>query len=467
MNAARRAIVTIMGLALLLVACGGSDPTATPEPTETATATTAPAPAAPSPTATEAAATSTATPQATATITPTPPPPTPRPIATQAPTATVEPTPTPDPVVERAELLSLALIDERSLPDGWVLTDSEIRFEADPEQVTICDLHEYEGRAELVADVSADFSSPDGMQFFGYSITEYPMITAFQALSFARAQVSECGEWTSEDGITFQLEPVLMDLPTSDGHAHSVRFTIEDQQFDGRWVFMRVFNYVLTFAFFAPEGSDIAPMEEAIFDAVPRMQVISNTLDEPEYYDDLDLAILTSMQLMSRRETLSLPERWLEYGVTIPEGEQRYNVCGLDLFTERFGALMELQNEFIVDRDAGPYLWQSIATFDDEDIAVDAMTYIRDSVSCTEFPDNSGNIWQVTGYPELPFGDESHTALVSFDSADGAARGAFVFVRSGEQITVIVYASLGDTLDETRVTDITGVAVAEMERLRR
>ncbi|HUG16896.1 MAG TPA: hypothetical protein VMM78_17950 [Thermomicrobiales bacterium] len=451
---------------LTLAGCGGDGPSATSLPQLTTTAT--PTTADESPTAT-VVATATTAPEPTATSTPAPTN-TPRPIATQAPTATatVAPTATPDPLAERADMLLLALLDERSLPQGWTLDNTETRFEADPEQQIVCDLHEFPGRAELVMEVEAEFTSADGMQLFQQTIAEYPMATAFQALNFVRSQISECPEWQSPDGITFQVEPVLMYLPTSMSLAYTIRFELNGQQFEGRWIFVNTYAFVVTIAYFAPEGTDLTVLEAAVFDVVPRLQVVSNSFDEPDYYDDLELAVLTSMQLMSRAETLQLSEQWFEAGVAIPEGEQRYNVCGLDLFTERFESLEELQNEFVVDRNVGPFLWQSISTFPDADAATDAMEHIRDTVSCAEFLDNTGNTWQVLDYPELGVGDEAHAALVSIDdSVIGSAQGEFVFVRVGEQITVIVYVVVQETLDHGRVAGITEMAVREIERLRR
>jgi hypothetical protein len=462
--------IVIVGIVatLVLAACGGDDPTATPQPEPTSTATTVPAPAAPSPTATEAVATATATTEATVTITPTPPLPTPRPIATQAPTATVAATATPDPAAQQATMLLMALLDERSFPEGWVLETTDVRLEPEDEDETICDLHEFPGRGELIIQVEAEYFSADGAQFFGQSIAQYPMMTTFQAMSHVRSVMSECNEWVSSDGTVFQIQPVPMNLPTSDGFAWDLTFTIDEFAFEGRWIIMRVSDYVVTAAYLIVDEFDEGLLEAAIFDIGPRLQVIRNALDEPDDYDDVELAAHMATQLMSRREALQLPGMWQEYGVTIPTGELRYNICGLGLFTERYEALEELQNEFLVDRDRGPYLWQSVATFADEATAAEAMAHVRETVSCAEFLDNTGNTWQVLDYPQMQFGDEAHAAHTGIDMGEaGSAEAAFIFVRLGDQITVIVHAIVGEPLPDGRIEHITGIATREIERLRR
>lgn len=472
MSGIRYRLIAALTFAAILIACGGgSDPTATsqPEPEPTSTATTAPAPQPAAPTATEAQATATTAPEPTATSTAAPTN-TPRPIATKAPmaTATVEPTATPDTVAERGDGLLLALVDERSLPDGWAILDTSVQFAPGEDETTVCDLHEFAGRADLIVEASVELESADGMGYFQQSITEYQMLAAFQTLGFVSDQVNECPEWQSPDGLTFQIEPILMGLPVSDGLSYRLRFVFDEQQFEGRWIFMRVNTFISTIVYFAPEGADLAEMEPAVFDSFARLNIVSDAINEVVAYEDVALSAHMAAQLISRAEVLQLPEAWSEFGIMRPDDPQRYDVCGLDLFTEQFGALEELQNEFRVDFDLGPFLWQSISTFPDEQTATESMAHIRETVSCAEYADDAGNVTLVLDYPDVGLGDESHAALVSIDGGQiGIVYGEFVFLRVGAQITVIIFVIVDETIDQAHLLNIAGMAVTEIERLSR
>jgi hypothetical protein len=463
-----RLLVTGSLLGVLLAGCGGTDPTvtpavalATPTPVAAATATAVPATptAAPSPTPTLPAATPTSAP------TPVPAPTRPPPTSTPAPTATPQPAPTPVPAAG-VEVLFAALLPVSALPEGWTLDwvgetmPDEIAAEA------LCDINTFPGLTERLYQAEAEYSSPDGAQFMTQTIAAYPMLTAIQALNFARTQLAGCEEWTSSDGTVFTVTPVLLPLLAGDGYAYEVRFTLpEGQEVVGEMHVLRVRNVITTLSAFGVGGFDPEPFRQAAYATLPRLEIVYLAIDDPTLFPDIDLAMVSATQLLSRAEVAALPERWFEGPVIIPENENRYNVCGLGLFPVEFGAWAELQREFAVDRDAGPFLWQSVTTFPSASVAEEAMAHIRETLSCGEFADNVGTTWQVLDYPDVPLGDETHAIVAGVDlGARGSAQAEFLFARVGPQITTLIYVVTNDALDHGRVVQLAEWAVAKLVR---
>jgi L-aminopeptidase/D-esterase-like protein len=68
----------------------------------------------------------------------------------------------------------------------------------------------------------------------------------------------------------------------------------------------------------------------------------------------------------------------------------------------------------------------------------------------------------------VPLGDGAHAVIVGIDLGEqGSAQGEFLFVRVGDQITVVIYVVSNATLDHSRVESIARMAVEKMERYQR
>jgi hypothetical protein len=471
MRTSRSALALLLVVVLLLAACGGDDddttqtaatlgnglasPTAagaaSPTTAQTATSPTA---AEPTATPTRPAPTATAAPSPTAT----------EEVATPTPSPSPEPSPTTAASTETDALLA-ALLTLDSLPDGWDADQPEVVELPEEDGEAICDINEFEQRDARLAEVEVQFDRLPEDEIFLHGVARYDSIDALLAIKFIRDRFFNCSEWQASDGSVATIEVANLPFLTSDDMAvHILLENPEGDRLEAEWIAMRVGSLVATIAYFGPEGWDYQALRSAAADARPRMQVASLVLDREQELADVALAADLAARLLQRTDLTPLGERWLELGADLPQDEDRYSVCDLGLFTEQFGARAEIQNEFVIDRDRGPFFWHGISAFPADGSAADAMAHIREQVACESF-DEGDTTWQVLDYPAIDAGDEAHAILLGLEDEQlGTAQGAFVFMRSGDLIGVLIALVTGGELDMAALSEIATQAGEDLER---
>lgn len=462
MNRPAHLTLTAVLLMLALTACMGEDAA---DPTPTAPATSAAA------TATQPPVPAQST-QTTRPASPTPPtgaaenasPTVARTADTSAPTATVaaEPTATvttePTAVTGDAEdILLTALLTETDLPEGWSVDKAEIVNPDDPEDEgsQLCDAESYPRKDEKLAEVEGEFSDAEDGVFILQNVVAFPEEVVLDAMNYARTFAS-CDEWVDDDGTLVTLthldDPDLGD----DAFTALIRFEAPTQVVEGQWTFVRVGGLIAIVVVVGAEGAELPEYEPLMDAAVARVEAAADELG----LRDIDASAALEPLLLTETD---LGEGWTVENTGDIEDPERYGLCGMDAFPDRFNALAEVQSDYVVDPENGPLLWHSITALS-ATAAPEAMDYIRQTGSCGTWEDD-GEAYPVTVLDELDLGDESFAALVVIDDPDsepGHAEVEFVFVRTGNLITVVMYAAV-DVIDIAEVERIVRLALDKLE----
>lgn len=456
--------LVVLLLVGLLAACGGgddADPTATSAPAPAVTSTPTSAPAAP-PTATVSApATATTAPLPTATQTQAPAPAPTRLIATPTPTpAPPTPTPTPDVGSDPSELIGYAALTVEDLGDGWELIGIDVPELTADDSTAICGLPRFADRAQREAALQLDFEHDGLPAALTQDLHIFPYSVAIDAMTYAREIAGACTEWTDEDGTVFQLSPLEDPLLGDESFALLLSFNTPDGvAIEAHLSFVRIDEYLMSLTYVTLAGGDTTPLLGIMQTATAKMFAMS----EHFFFDHYDPALLAQSGALLLT-TPELPEGWQLTEYAIPYGDERYGVCDALPFPDEFGASSELAARFHIDIDNGPFMAHTLVVFDDESVATDAMSFIRDNASCDSWVDSSDLEYVVLGRTTLDMGDESAAVLVQGEDEEfGSVQIGFLFVRTGSVITAMLVAALGE-IDQQSFEQILQTALAKLGR---
>lgn len=282
-------------LSVMLAACGGDDPdpTATPPAAPTATEAAADdaageeAPTEVAATPTEAAAAATPTEE---TVMPTTEP---EPTGTVAPASTVEPTataeaatvdptatgettaPEPTPEVDseaEAALFEMALAEE-DLPEGWMLTFSDVVTESELD-TTFCNVDPFSSPGGRIAAVELEFEiSVDEGPFLLQNLTAYPEEVSIEAMEYARTEIVSCDEWTDEFDTTYQIQDLELPAYGDESFAVLLSFEIpEAGQVPVAFAFVRVDGILISVGYIDMVEIDMQQLETIIERAVEKVE---------------------------------------------------------------------------------------------------------------------------------------------------------------------------------------------------
>jgi hypothetical protein len=138
-----------------------------------------------------------------------------------------------------------------------------------------------------------------------------------------------------------------------------------------------------------------------------------------------------------------LPGSWNQLRVEAPELSTTPGICDAPPFPRANERIAEVEVEY-QSTDGARFVLQDLTQFP-EDVAVEAMEYIRATATCSEWTDESGTVFEISPADVPAIGDESHAIHVAFQVADaGRLEGDFVFVRLDGYVAIVTTLELGN-----------------------
>jgi hypothetical protein len=359
------------------------------------------------------------------------------------------------------------LIDALLLPDdigaGWSDDGTEIQTDKFSEDAnTLCGADAFPRRREKLAQVERQLSNDGIEMILLHNVTAFEESVAIEAMDYAR-DVSGCSEWT-EDDTTYTLAPMLNEPHLGDD-SFGLRLSFDagtGEIVEGDWIFVRVGGLIAIVSYFGRQGSDFAPMTSVVEAAGSKLAlaaVVAGLVGE-DTSDGADGALTATFDALLLTAA-DLPGDWSEVDRGIPTDDDRYGVCEAPAFPEVLGALTEVQVDFALDADDGPFLWHSLAVMPSGEGDA-AMDFIRQNGSCSGWTEDSLR-FQVTEIDAPTLGNESFAVIVSTQRADeGPVQVEFLFTRVGDVISVILVAARGE-LDPVTAEESQSIAVEKLE----
>jgi hypothetical protein len=376
-------------------------------------------------------------------------------IATPTPTP-VPATATPSPVSVEQEVLSYAQLTPEDLPGAWTLDASEIPDVSDDTESSVCDTPPFPQRDQRLARLRTELSDESLPAYVLQDFVVFPTDLVSEAMAYGREAVAACSEWTAE-GTTFFVSP--LDDPELGDESFAVHITFDANgvPIESDWIFVRVENYIMSVTYLTTADGDLSPAAYVAQVATARLTAAAQSV----YFSDYDPEILASTAALLLTES-ELGEDWSTSLIEIPDDTDRYGVCDAEPFPEEFGALAEVSIEIERDPNMGPFLWHSITVLAEGDGAA-AMEFIRESTSCTEWEDE-GDVIAVEQIPVSELGDDAYAVIAMLDNEEfGMVQVEFLFVQTGDVISVIGYALQGE-IDPAEVESYAQTAVAKLNR---
>ena len=441
----------------LLVACGGDDDNDNASPTNTAAVVAASPTATASPDADDNEAVDDASPTTdsesspvsaspTGGATASPTRDTSRPVATRA----AEPTPTEsddtgsdtDLVTPKEEALLAILLEQADLPEGWTVESAEGVDDNLAADNQICGAASFPRQDQKIAEVEGEYSfdSVDAPLFLLQNLVQFPEDIALDAMDWAR-EASSCTEWTDDEGSTIQMTP--LESPALGDDSHAVRFSFgagDGTIVEGDWVFIRVGGMISTIAYLGQQGSDLAPFYDIMVTATAKMKAGSGDAGARPDIDPEVQAILLDM-LLTQDE---VPGEWtLTSSGPGEEDDRETAFCNVPDFPAKDTRYGDAEAVFEIDPSNGPFVTQQISAFP-EDVVLDAMAYVRETLSCSEWTDEeTGFVFTVNPAYDPEIGEESVAVSFTLEVPGGVTgAGEAFFVRVGNYVMTVTAISL-------------------------
>jgi hypothetical protein len=213
----------------------------------------------------------------------------------------------------------------------------------------------------------------------------------------------------------------------------------------------------------AAEASPSAPITEptassATAESTPA--ATAGTAASPETGDFTDEEAALLDLLLSAGD---LPGTWSQLRVEAPELSESPGICDAPRFPRANERIAEVEVEY-QSADGSQFVLQDITQFPEE-VAVEAMAYVRETATCSEWTDETGTVFEVSPAEAPALGDESHALHVAFQVADaGRLEGDFIFVRIDGYVTIVTTLTLGD-YDPAFSSDIAQLAASKIDSL--
>jgi len=155
-----------------------------------------------------------------------------------------------------------------------------------------------------------------------------------------------------------------------------------------------------------------------------------------------------------------LPNEWIEQSRSVPEDSDDLGFCNSGDFPRKDEQIAQVEVE-MQSSDSASSLLQNLTEFE-EDVAIEAMTFVRDAYSCTEFTDDDGTVISVAPADIDELGDETFGVTVSFQFADESdIQTDFIFVRVAGLISIVTVLELNN-YDPARTFQVAEIAVDKM-----
>lgn len=164
--------------------------------------------------------------------------------------------------------------------------------------------------------------------------------------------------------------------------------------------------------------------------------------------------------LLSARD---LEGDWNQLRVEAPELSDSPGICDTPPFPQANERIAEVEVEY-QSADGARFVLQDITKFP-EDVAIDAMAYVRETATCSEWTDDTGTVFEISPAEAPQLGDESHAIHVAFQVADaGTLEGDFIFVRIDGYVTIVTTLALGG-YDPSFSNNVAQLAVRKIDAL--
>ncbi len=158
-----------------------------------------------------------------------------------------------------------------------------------------------------------------------------------------------------------------------------------------------------------------------------------------------------------------LPGEWNQLRVEAPELSQSPGICDSPRFPRAEERIAEVEVEY-QSADGSQFVLQNITQFPEE-VAIEAMAYVRETATCSEWTDETGTVFEVSPTESPNLGDESHAIHVAFQVADaGRLEGDFIFVRIDGYVTIVTTLELGG-YDPAFSSEVAQLAVSKIDTL--
>ncbi|HEX5164732.1 MAG TPA: hypothetical protein VFV93_04995 [Thermomicrobiales bacterium] len=159
----------------------------------------------------------------------------------------------------------------------------------------------------------------------------------------------------------------------------------------------------------------------------------------------------------------ALPGDWNQQSLEAPELDQSPGVCDSPPFPRAVERIAEVEVQY-QSADGASFVLEDITRFP-EDVAVEAMAYVRDTATCTEWTDDTGTVFRLSPADAPDLGDEAFSLHVAFDVADaGTLEGNFVFVRLEGYVAIVTTLKLGE-YDQEFANQIAEAATKRIDAL--
>jgi hypothetical protein len=157
-----------------------------------------------------------------------------------------------------------------------------------------------------------------------------------------------------------------------------------------------------------------------------------------------------------------LPGEWNELRREVPADDEEDNpgFCGSGEFPRADEKIAQVEVEMQAG-DNARFILQNLTEFEEE-TAVEAMAFARDSFSCSEFTDEDGTTIRVEPADAEDLGDESFAMKVTFPVSDaGELAGDIYFVRIGGLISIATVLEVG-SYDPDMTAQVAEIATDKM-----
>lgn len=154
---------------------------------------------------------------------------------------------------------------------------------------------------------------------------------------------------------------------------------------------------------------------------------------------------------------------WDQLRLEAPELEDSPGICDAPRFSRAVERVAEVEVEY-QSTDGARFVLENLTQFP-EDVAVEAMAYVRETATCSEWTDDTGTVFQISPAEAPEIGDESYAIHVAFQVADaGKLEGEFVYFRIASYVTIVTTLTLND-YDQAFSRDTATLAASKIDSL--
>lgn len=208
---------------------------------------------------------------------------------------------------------------------------------------------------------------------------------------------------------------------------------------------------------------DDATATSAADDTTPTADSTADTEATPEatvFVDPEAEAALFEIALTEE----DLPDGWTQISIIpLPPSSGGATFCGAEPYSSPEGRLAAVEAEFERDPNAGPFVYQNLTAYPEEN-AIEAMEHAQSVVaSCDEWTDDDGMTYEISDLDLPDYGDDSFGIRVSLEVPGiGPVPTDLAFVRVGGILLSLGFVTIDEDARD-QFEPIIEIAVEKME----